>query len=324
MSGHIPVMYLEVIHALNPIDNEIYVDATFGAGGYTKAILEAAPGCTVIAIDRDPDAIKRGEVLQKKYGEQLKLVQAPFSDIKYILQQLHIDKVNGIVMDLGVSSYQFDEGWRGFSFQSEGPLDMRMDYQSNSLTAKQIINNFKADELANIIFDYGEERHSRRIAKAIVEARKQKPFETTLELANFIKKVIPSSKKSIHPATLTFQALRIFVNNELIELNKLLNSCHECLDDKGRLVGVTFHSLEDRLLKQYLKAHSKVTKRIGKYGNLSLIETQDQMAHYEILTKKPLVPTAQEMRLNSRSRSAKLRAAIFHSAHTSHSQEVPA
>lgn len=313
MTGHIPVLLNEMLDHLAPQNGKTYVDATFGGGGYTQSILNQTPNARIVAIDQDPHAIERGQALIKAYPGKIRLIQSSFSNLNQVLIDLNIEKVDGIVMDLGVSSYQFDQDNRGFSFQQSGPLDMRMDFENNNLTAQIVVNTFPQEELANIIFQYGEERYSRRIAQAIVKQRSIKPFETTQELAELIKKVSPMKKKSIHPATLTFQALRIFVNNELIELNKLLNSCLNCLDNGGRLVGVTFHSLEDRILKQYLQKHALVEPRTNKYARTPSNDLPILTPHYKLINKKAISPSQEEIKNNPRARSAKLRSAIFYS-----------
>lgn len=275
---HIPVLLDEMITYLNPMADCVYIDATFGGGGYTKAILNI-PGTRVIAFDKDPDAITRGQELCAAYPDRLTLIHSSFDQIDRIGE-----KVDGIVFDFGVSSFQLDEGARGFSFKNDGPLDMRM--SKTGLSAKEVVNTFKQDDLADIIFNYGDEPFARKIARCIVEDRVKEPFETTHQLASLIRRIV-KRKDDIDAATKTFQALRIFVNNELIEIRDALKCSLSTLKKDGILVGVTFHSLEDRLLKQFLN--------------------QDQF--YK--KTKAIVPSTESVRLNPRARSAKLRAGYF-------------
>ncbi|CAO5680640.1 MAG: Ribosomal RNA small subunit methyltransferase H [Holosporales bacterium] len=274
---HVPVLLNEMIEHLSPQDGGIYIDATFGGGGYTSAILEKAK-CSVIAFDKDPDAILRGHFLKEKYADRLTLIEAPFHTIKD-----HITtRVDGIVFDFGVSSFQIDIGERGFSFKHDGPLDMRM--SKTGMTAQEVVNTYSEKDLADIIFYYGEEDRARAIARAIVNDRKIKPYETTFELAGLVRRVV-KRKDDIDLATKTFQALRIFVNNELIEIRGALLGCPLFLKPNAPLVGVTFHSLEDRLLKQFLS-----------HGDF-------------YCASKAIKPSIAEVRQNPRARSAKLRSA---------------
>lgn len=313
--NHIPVLLPEMLTALSPKEGEIYVDATFGGGGYSRAILEAAP-CRVVGFDRDPVAVARGNDLEKEFSGRFRMLQGTFSQIKNLLESIGLAKVHGFVFDLGVSSYQLDEADRGFSFRFEGPLDMRM--SQDGLSAADVVNTYSEQELADIIFRYGEERRSRAIARKIVAFRKQEPFRTTTQLANLVKSVVKGSKDGQNPATLTFQALRIFVNNELIEIDKGLKIAEECLLPGGRLVVVTFHSLEDRLVKQFLKARQGVQK--GRNSSWSRhmpdrVEAMDLMPTFmqgkgTSARIKGITPSLDELRLNPRSRSARLRSAI--------------
>ena len=277
---HVPVLLQEVIHFLNPIEGGVYVDATFGGGGYTRAILEGRKDTTVIAFDKDPDAIARGCKLKEQYGDRLQLVHDSFSRISQHIKH-HVD---GLVFDFGVSSFQLDEADRGFSFQKDGPLDMRM--TKDGLSAAEVVNTYKEGDLADIIFNYGEEKKSRQIARAIVTRRKERLFSKTLDLASLIEGIV-KRKYAIHPATKTFQSLRIFVNNELIEIRDALQNAMGVLRENSVLVGVTFHSLEDRLLKQFISR-----------GNFLPLTTV-------------ISPSEQEVSANIRSRSAKLRAAKY-------------
>ena len=303
-TDHIPVMLQEVLTYLHPQDYEIYIDATFGSGGYTRAFLEAA-ACQVIAFDRDPEAILRAKDLQARFGKRLTIIEAPFSEIATQLSARGIHKVNGIVFDLGVSSPQIDEPERGFSLRFEGPLHMRMDADATQLTAHAVVNQFSEQDIADILYRYGDERKSRRIAKAIVAARGNQEIATTLQLADLVKSVMPAHGQVEHPATRTFQALRIFVNDELGEFERALAVTPQILSPGGRLLVVTFHSLEDRLIKEFL--HPQVTLRNSRY----LPYAAHKEPLFENLMKKPLTPSKQEIHHNPRARSAKLRAAVF-------------
>ncbi len=300
--SHYPVMLPEVIEALKPQDNEIYVDGTFGVGGYTKAILDSA-NCIVYAIDRDPSAIKIAEEMALEYPDRLFPIHGEFSNIENLIE----DKIDGFVIDIGVSSPQLDNRERGFSFQGDGPLDMRMD-NSKGLTAADIINDYEEEEIANIIFKNGDERASRRIAGAIVRARLEKPFETTKELTTVIHKVIPRHhSQKTDPATKTFQALRIEVNDELGELDKALEASQNILKADGRFVVVAFHSLEDSRVKKFFKKCS------GDVANSSrhMPELQaPKPASFKVTKRKGFTASEDEIKENPRSRSARLRYGI--------------
>jgi 16S rRNA (cytosine1402-N4)-methyltransferase len=302
-SPHIPVLLNEVIEVLSIKDGGVYVDATFGAGGYSSAILQEAD-CTLYAFDRDPNVIKNSQELIKKFDGRLKLIHGCFGDMERLLTENGVDKVDGIVFDIGVSSMQIDEAERGFSFSKDGALDMRM--SADGLSAADVVNTFDETELANIIYKYGEERKSRWVAKAIVEARREKKFETTLELADLIRKVVRKSKDGIDPATRTFQALRIFVNDELGELERGLQSAENKLGDDGILAVVTFHSLEDRIVKKFINKKSGKTSNPSRYMPIA---NETVTATFEKTVKKPITASKSELKLNPRSRSAKLRTA---------------
>ncbi|MBU6475161.1 MAG: 16S rRNA (cytosine(1402)-N(4))-methyltransferase RsmH [Alphaproteobacteria bacterium] len=260
-SGHIPVMLEEVLGALHPRDGGVYVDGTFGAGGYTRAILDAAH-CTVAAIDRDPEAYARAVGMAKDCKGRLIPLHGRFGDMKELLNAQNIAQVNGIVLDIGISSIQLSAAERGFSFQKDGPLDMRMSKEGPS--AADIVNTASEKDIAHIIYTYGEERASRQIAKKIVAARAQAPIKTTLQLADIIHSVLPQKPQlRTDTATKTFQALRIHVNDEMGELERALDAAEGLLSPEGRLVVVTFHSLEDWRVKNFLK------QRAGAMGNAS-------------------------------------------------------
>ncbi|MEI8295851.1 MAG: 16S rRNA (cytosine(1402)-N(4))-methyltransferase RsmH [Alphaproteobacteria bacterium] len=301
--SHTPVMLQEVLTYLHPQDCETYVDATFGGGGYTRAFLEAAK-CQVIAFDRDPDAVSNAKDLQAHFGERLSVIEAPFSEMATQLGVRGINKVQGIVFDLGVSSSQIDRPERGFSLRFDGPLNMRMDADLHKVTAHTVVNQFDEQEIANILYMYGDERKSRRIAKAIVMARGEQEIATTLQLADLVKSVMPALGPE-HPATRTFQAIRIFVNDELDEFSLALKACEQLLTPGGRLVVVTFHSLEDSIIKEFL--NPKATSQNSRY----LPYVAPKQSSFDRLTKKPVVPSVDEVRRNPRARSAKLRAGIF-------------
>ena len=299
---HIPVLLQEVINQISPKDGGIYVDATFGAGGYSRAVLDAAD-CTVYAIDRDPDAITEGQALADEYAGRLKLIHGEFGRIEALLNAEGISQVDGIMMDIGVSSMQIDRCERGFSFQKDGALDMRM--SQKGLSAYDVVNKYGEKEIADIIYTYGEERFSRRIAVAIVDRRKERPISTTLDLAGLIRSTVAHKKGEIDPATRTFQALRIYVNDELQQLCDGLDGAQALLKKGGRIVVVSFHSLEDRIVKRFIREKS------GQSGNCSryLPDHQDQPVCLRCLTKKPVFASLEEIDRNPRARSARLRSA---------------
>jgi 16S rRNA (cytosine1402-N4)-methyltransferase len=298
---HIPVLGRQAIEMLSPRDGGIYIDATFGAGGYSRAILDVA-GTRVIGIDRDRSAITGGFDLVDQSGGRLTLVEDRFSHLAEICAAQGLDAVDGVVMDVGVSSMQLDEADRGFSFRLGGPLDMRMG--RDGPTAADVIAVASEADLANIIYIFGEERHSRGVARAIVAARKQAPITTTRALADIVAKVVRSKPGEIHPATRTFQGLRIFVNEELDELHLALSAAESVLKPSGRLVAVSFHSLEDRIVKNFLVERAKAGG-----GSRHLPEIAQAAPSFVILTKRPVTPDEDEISANPRARSAKLRAA---------------
>jgi 16S rRNA (cytosine1402-N4)-methyltransferase len=298
---HIPVLGEEVLAWLNPRDGGIYVDATFGAGGYSRAILET-PQTRVIGIDRDRSAIAGGFELVDRSNGRLTLVEDRFSNLAEICAAQSVSPVDGVVMDIGVSSMQLDEASRGFSFRSQGPLDMRMGPDGPS--AADVIATASEADLANIIYIFGEERHSRGVARAIVAARKEAPIATTRQLAELVAKVVRAKPGEIHPATRTFQALRIFVNQELDELQLGLSAAEQVLKPGGRLVVVSFHSLEDRIVKNFMNERAKAGG-----GSRHQPEIAQAAPSFVTLTKRPVVAGDEEVSANPRARSAKLRAA---------------
>ena len=298
MSGHIPVMLNEVLEMLSPRDGASYVDGTFGGGGYASAILEAAD-CTVLGIDRDPDAIARGQTLVERFAGRLTLVQGEFSCMDQFTQAS-----DGVVLDLGVSSFQFDQPARGFSFREDGPLDMRMSLSGES--AADFVNTADERTLSLTISRFGEEKNARRIARAIIAAR---PVTGTAQLAAIVSEAQgPAAlRHAIHPATRTFQALRIHVNDELGELERGLDAALNILKPEGRLVVVSFHSLEDRMVKRFLTERSTSAPRASRHAPAS---TPSHTAAFQLLTTRPHTPTDEELSINPRARSAKLRAGL--------------
>src|SRR6201996_3435265 len=298
---HIPVLGVEAVAQLAPHGGGIYIDATFGAGGYSRMILDVA-GTRVIGIDRDRSAIAGGFGLVDQWAGRLPLVEDRFSNLADICAAQGLHEVDGVVMDIGVSSMQLDEADRGFSFRLGGPLDMRMGHDGP--TAADVVAKASEADLANIIYIFGEERHSRGVARAIVAARKETPITTTRALADIVGKVVWSKPGEIHPATRTFQGLRIFVNEELDELQTALEAAERVLKPGGRLAVVSFHSLEDRIVKNFFAARAKTGG-----GSRHLPEVNQAAPSFRLLTRKPVTPGDDEMAANPRARSAKLRAA---------------
>ncbi len=300
---HVPVLLEEVLGALGAERGGVFVDGTFGAGGYTGAILEAHPENKVIAIDRDPAAIAGGQALAAAHAGRLTLVEGRFGALDEVVGRAgRSGTVDGMVLDIGVSSMQLDEADRGFSFRLDGPLDMRMERAGES--AADIVNEGDEALLADIFYHYGEERRARAIARAIVERRRRERFETTRDLADLVATLVRAEPHGPHPATRAFQALRIAVNDELGELVRALHAAEAVLAPGGRLVVVTFHSLEDRIVKQFLAARSG--RAPGGSRHMPTVDASQPS--FTLVTKGPVTPGDAELRANPRARSAKLRA----------------
>jgi 16S rRNA (cytosine1402-N4)-methyltransferase len=299
---HVSVLLNEVVTALAPRDGAIFVDGTFGAGGYSKALLEAAD-CRVFGIDRDPSAQATGRELAKSYDGRFDILGGCFGDMESLLAEKGVASVDGVTLDLGVSSMQIDQAERGFSFQKDGPLDMRM--SGSGPSAADLVNGLPEAELAGILWRFGEERHSRRLARAIVTDRKETPFTTTRQLAELVRRIVPGSKDGIDPATRTFQGLRIAVNDELGEVERGLAAAEKILAPGGRLAVVSFHSLEDRLIKDFLKDGSGLAAGPSRH----LPAVAKEAPRFRLISKKPIVAGPAELAANPRARSAKLRVA---------------
>jgi 16S rRNA (cytosine1402-N4)-methyltransferase len=313
--SHIPVLGREAVDMLAPREGGIYIDATFGAGGYSRMIL-GTQRTRVIGIDRDRTAIAGGFDLVEQSNGRLILVEDRFSNLAEICAGQGVDTVDGVVMDVGVSSMQLDQAGRGFSFRLDGPLDMRM--ADHGPTAADVIARASEAELADVIYLFGEERHSRAVARAIVAARKEAPIATTRALADIVSRVVRSKPGDIHPATRTFQGLRIFVNEELDELQLALQAAERVLRPGGRLAVVSFHSLEDRIVKDFFNARGKTGG-----GSRHLPEVKQAVPSFRLLTKRPVTPGEAEVAANPRARSAKLRAAERADAPAHASDDLP-
>lgn len=300
---HEPVLLKETISYLNAQQGGLFVDCTLGLGGHSEAILEASAQAQVIGIDRDAEALIRARARLERFASRVRFRQANFKDIALVLDQFNVDKVDGMLADLGVSSFQLEQAERGFSFRAEAPLDMRMD-TGQATTAADLVNSLGESELADIIYRYGEEPGSRRIARAIVRERQRRPIDTTTRLAEIVATALKlKGRRRIHPATRTFQALRIAVNEELENLEQFIEAAIGRLKSGGRLAIISFHSLEDRIVKQAFKVQS------GQCicpPDLPVCHCGAQ-PRVEILTRKPVTPTEEELRSNVRARSAKLR-----------------
>jgi len=287
--SHFPVMVNEIISFIRPQNNGIYLDCTFGQGGYTKAIFKESENANIVAIDQDSEAKIFVEEISKEFKNNFFFFCNKFSEIDTVIKKIDQDQFDGILLDLGMSNTQLNNPSRGFSFEKDGPLDMRMDFNNNKLTAKEIINNYSERDLANIFYYYGEEKNSRKIAKQIINSREKASINTTSELSKIIKRV--NFDRFKNPSTRVFQALRIYVNDELNELEFFLNKSINILKKKGRIAIIAFHSLEDRIVKNFIKKQSELSGQL------------------KIVTKKPVLPSPSEIKINSRSRSAKLRVA---------------
>lgn len=300
---HISVLLAEVVAGLAPKAGQVFVDGTFGAGGYSKALLDAAD-CRVFGIDRDPTAVARGTALSKRYDGRLTMLSGRFGEMDRLLAEQGVARVDGVALDLGVSSMQLDEAERGFSFQKDGPLDMRM--ERDGASAADMVNSLPEADLADILWRYGEERHSRRIARAIVADRKTTPFTSTRQLADLVRRIVPRSKDGIDPATRTFQGLRIAVNDELGEVDRGLAAAERLLAEGGRLAVVSFHSLEDRAIKEFLKARSGGQAQPSRHLP---VQATPRVPSFRLLCRKPIAPSKEESERNPRARSSRLRLA---------------
>ncbi|HEX7389267.1 MAG TPA: 16S rRNA (cytosine(1402)-N(4))-methyltransferase RsmH [Acidiphilium sp.] len=301
--GHIPVLRCEAVALLAPRDGGVYLDGTFGGGGYSEALLGAAR-CTVWAIDRDPAAIARGAALAARHPDRLHLIEGRFGDLLDLMGEAGVAALDGAVFDFGVSSYQIDDPSRGFSFRADGPLDMRMG--TTGETAAMVVNARPEAELADILYRFGEERASRRIAAAIVARRAEAPFATTADLAAVIRSVVRPDKSGIDPATRSFQALRIEVNQELADIERGLSDAAALLAPGGRLVAVSFHSLEDRLVKRFMNTACGRAPAPSRHDPLGLMP--EEAPGFRLLTKGVVTPGEAESAANPRARSARLRA----------------
>jgi 16S rRNA (cytosine1402-N4)-methyltransferase len=299
-------MLHEMLAALNPRGGEQIVDGTFGAGGYTRAILEKAD-CNVFSIDRDSHVHRFADTLKAEFDGRFVFLSGSFGQMLSLLTAQGVESVNGIVLDIGVSSMQLDEAERGFSFKKDGPLDMRM--AQTGVTAADLVNHAPEAELADIIHHYGEEKAARRIAKAIVQARAEKPFTTTHQLAALVAKVIGRGKGKIDPATRTFQALRIHVNDELGELVRALEAAEQLLAPGGRLVVVTFHSLEDRIVKRFFQSRTGGLEE-STSRHVPVVSRKTEPTSFRFEQRKAVKASGDEAAANPRARSAKLRWAV--------------
>jgi 16S rRNA (cytosine1402-N4)-methyltransferase len=307
MRRHIPVLLSEVLTALAPQQGERFIDGTFGAGGHTAALLDAAPGVRVLALDRDPSAVVGGQPLVQASAGRLTLVEARFAELDSIAEAAGFAPADGVLLDIGVSSMQLDEPERGFSFQDDGPLDMRM--SGSGPTAADVVNMASEADLADILFHLGEERRSRAIARAIAARRRERPFSRTSELASVVERVLGRGKVGgRHPATRTFQALRIHVNDELGELAQGLAAAERVLAPGGRLAVIAFHSLEDGIVKRFLADRAGREKQVSRH--LPPGAPPRQAPSFRFVNRGAVTPSEEELADNPRARSAKLRAAI--------------
>jgi len=303
--SHAPVMLDEVLHAMEARDGALYIDGTFGAGGYTRGLLGAA-NCRVLGIDRDPNVAPLAADMVKAFPGRFQLVQAPFSVMDTIIEDHGGETVDGIVLDIGVSSMQIDQASRGFSFAKEGPLDMRM--SGEGATAADAVNHLSESDLADIFYVYGEERKSRRVASSILRERSNEPITTTERLSEIVAKAVGGKPGRIHPATRVFQALRIYINDELGELARALSAAEQILAPMGRLVVVTFHSLEDRIVKNFFRERAGLS---GGGGSRHVPEAVAGPApSFSLLSRKAMEAGEAELNANPRARSARLRVGI--------------
>lgn len=303
MTTHIPPMLNEMVGMIKPRDGAIYLDGTFGGGGYSRALLDAA-NCRVLAIDRDPSAVADGQSLAACSGGRLEVIAGRFGDACRLLAARSIESVDGFTLDLGVSSVQLDDPARGFSFQTDGPLDMRM--ESTGRSAAEVINGMNETGLARLFKDLGDERRARQVAKAIVERRSHGPITRTSELADLIRGKVRRSADGLDPASRTFLALRIYVNDELGEIDRGLDAAERLLSAGGRLVVIAFHSLEDRRVKRFFESRCGRAPRPSRHQPAA---EQTSPPSFKLLTPKAVVPQNAEVLVNSRARSARLRAA---------------
>lgn len=305
---HVPIMVSEVLALLEPARGGIFVDGTLGGGGHAEAVLSAMPETgRLFGIDRDDEALRAAGARLSRFGDRFTAIKGNFFDMKSLLKDYGVEKVDGILLDLGVSSHQLDAAERGFSYKAEAPLDMRMD-RSAPLTARTVVNTWSESELKRIFYEYGEEKFSAKIAARIVERRKEQPIETTTELAELIKGAIPAKFRNEpqHPARRCFQAIRIAVNGELDGLNDAIVSAHDLLNPGGRLAILTFHSLEDRIVKNAFRTFENPCT-CPKSAPVCICGKKPTA---KVLTRHPLVASEQEQKENSRATSAKLRAIV--------------
>lgn len=300
-AGHVPVMVREVVAVLAPRDGAVFVDATFGRGGYAEALLAVAP-CRVWGIDRDPEAVAHGQALARRHHGRLSVIKGRFGQMDRLMRAAGVDAVDGVALDLGVSSPQIDDAARGFSFRQDGPLDMRMEQDGPS--AADVVNAAGEAELADIIFNFGEERLARRIARAIVRHRARQPIARTGELAETVRSVVPRAADGIDPATRTFQALRLYVNDELGELDHGLSAAEAILAPGGRLAVVSFHSLEDRRVKAFLRRRCGAGPRPSRHRP---DEVAGHAPSFRLIERQAARPAPAEATTNPRARSARLR-----------------
>jgi len=304
LKPHISVLGNEVIEALAVKPGGVYVDGTFGAGGYSRALLEAA-SCTVWGIDRDPLAQQFADLLSKDYPGQITVLSGCYGEMESLLASVGVEQIDGVALDIGVSSMQIDDPSRGFSFRGDGPLDMRMG--DRGMTAADVVNELAEIELADIIYKYGEERASRRVARAIINLRSEQAITRTSQLARAVRSAVKKSKDGIDPATRTFQALRIYVNDELGELDRGLEAAEKLLGPGGRLAVVSFHSLEDRRVKTFLQDRSGGGPRPSRH--VPHLPEQESLPTFRLIKKGGIKPSSEEIAMNPRARSARLRVA---------------